>query len=212
MRLDQNELLFLNGVTRRPEPFGIFLTYPADAEMEGYKEKVTKSLQEKGVLDGEQKFTKEGTALLLLWERYCDCGKHLVLNHMFLAAYPDRRAIGVGRHGEEYELFSADSAVVMAALLKKFDFLRMGDTEGGYRLEKIPYDEWTREIEGYGENLLILGDYRKKAPEQEEVYYWKGDKGYRYDLGKGHRRQISSRSMRLQLLKYLGIKGGQQDG
>jgi len=210
MKLNQDELVFLTGVTKGAEPFGLFLKYPGKDRIEDYKKEVLSSLQEKGILDQEQKFTREGTALLLLWEAYRGCKKHLILNHLYLAVCPNRRVIGIGKQGEDYELFSTDSAVVLTALLKKYEFLRTDGTKEHHLpkklpCEKLPYGDWVKELEDCQENLLILGDYREKTPRQEDVYYWKENKGYRYDPGNGYRREISSRSMRLQFLNYLEI-------
>ena len=212
MKLNQDELLFLNHVTEGAPPFGVFLKYPPNTEVRSYKNKLMKSLQEKGIIDAQQKFTKEGAAVLLLWQEYRNCKKHVVLNHILMAVLPDRRVIGIIKKEQEFEIFSADSAAVMLALLKKYDFLCLGNTKGNYLLEKCPYENWADEMERYGDNVLVIGEYTEYTPEKEEIYYWKEDTGYRYDLNTGYRRQISSRAVRLQFLRYLNLVKEQKNG
>lgn len=212
MRFSEEELVFFNGVTKGETPFGIFLYYPTEEKIEEYKKKVLKSLQEKGILNEEEKFTKEGIAVVMAWEEYRNCKKHLIFNRLYLAMLPNRRVIGLIRAGKEYEFFISDSAAVMMGFWKKHEFLRQGNTEGSYKMEKIPYSTWEGEIEKYGENILMYGEYRGKNPQKEEVYYWKGNIGYRYDMNTGYRRQMGSRAMRLQILKNLGITKEQING
>lgn len=212
MRLNQDELLFLNHVTEGEPPFGMFLRYPPNMEVSSYKNKVMRSLLEKGIIDTQQKFTKEGVAILLLWEEYRNCKKHVVLNHILMAVLPNRRVIGIIKKEHEFEIFSTDSAAIMLALLKKYDFLCLGNTEGNYHLEKYSYADWAKEMEQYGDNILVFGEYTEYTPKKEEIYYWKEDKGYRYDLNTGYRRQISSRAMRLQFLRHLNLVKEQENG
>lgn len=207
MRLTKQELIFMTAVTRQRDPFGVFLSYPKKDEMSQYKEKVVRLLQTKNILGQDQKLTREGQALLMLWENYCTCKKHLIINQCLFAVNRDRRVTGLKKEKDEYEFFSMDSVVVLMAILKKNQFLRGADTKCSGDMERIEYDEWVSGLEqGIDEDLLILGDYRNKTPQKEEVYYWKDNLGYCYDLASGYRRQISPRTMRMRLMNYLEVR------
>lgn len=205
MKLSQNELLFLNSVTKGAAPFGILFQFPGAEHATAYQAEVLQSLKEKGILDETEKFTEKGTILLLLWECYRNSKKHLILNRMYLAEGPDSQLIGIEKKEDGYELFLTDGGTVMAAVLTKYEFLRQGNTAGDYQLEQVDYQEWGKEMAAYGEHVLMLGEYQEKEPQKEEVYYWEEMCGYRYDIRTGYRRQMSSRSMRIKLLTYFGV-------
>jgi hypothetical protein len=216
MNLTQEELLFINEVTKGREPFGLFLKYPEQDEMEKYKMEVVKSLQEKGILSETQSFTQKGIALLLLWEEYRNCEKHLIMNHTYLSISQNRRVVGIKKTKGEYQLFSTDSMAILYTILRDYKFLQQEDIRKQYKAEKVSYEAWSKEIETFGDQILIIGDYRKKEVldaeivNQEEVrkecvYYWKDHHGYMYDMNLGERREAGPRTIRMELLRYLGI-------
>ena len=204
MRLSEGEMLFINSVTKGRTPFGIICKYPEESKMEEYKKEVVLSLRKKGILDDEKKFTPKGIALLLLWEQYRNSERHMVLNHLMLSVSTKRRVICVAKMSDGYEVFSADSGFVMFALLKRHEFLRSQDTKCPIVLEKLLYEEWTESLGAYGDGLLITGIYRKNEPEREEVYCWRGETGYKYDLSGQFQRKISARTVRMRLMSDLG--------
>lgn len=208
MRLSKDELLFINGVTKGTSPFGVFFKYPSESQMEEYKQRVIKSLQEKKILDRNNKFTKEGIAVLMLWELYRNCEKHLIINKMKLAVFPNRRVIGIEdmENENEYELISLDSIVILTSLIKECNYMKGEEKEVSCRQENITFEQWGDEIEDYDGEVIILGEYINQKVIQEEAYYWNENKGYRYDMNKGIKREISPRSMRLRLMMYLEIK------
>ncbi len=211
MKISQNELLFINSVTKGPEPFGVFLRYPGEEKYSGYKKEVIQTLQMKRILNDNQKFTNEGTALLLLWEEYRNSRKHLIINHMILAICASGRVIVISKQEDDYELFSVDGAVIMAALLKKYEFLRREEKEENTDLKKIPYEDWAKDMEQYGGNVVIIGAFLEREPRKEEVYYWSGNKGYRYEIASCYQSTMSPRRMRMCLLEYLGMERGTKD-
>ncbi len=212
MRVSQDELLFINSVTKGPEPFGVLLRYPGQEKISGFKKEVIQTLQMKQILNENQKFTKEGAALLLLWEEYRNSRKHLILNHIILAICPKGRVIGITKQENGYEIFSVHGAVVMTALLKKYKFLRMETRGMNCEQKKIPYADWAKEMERYGENVIITGVFHEREPETEEVFYWSGDKGCRYEIASCWQSTMSPRTMRMCLLNDLGIGREDQDG
>lgn len=206
MRLNKNELLFINEVTKGPAPFGIILSYPKEEHVEEFKKEVLQSLKEKEFIDSKEKFTEKGIALLLVWEEYRKCSKHLILNQMYLSVGSNRRVVGIVRDEEEYDVFSTDSVAIMAKLIESYEFLGKKDNKVSIEVEKVSYDDWVEELERCQGDILVLGEFQDKTPETEEVYYWKEDKGYRYNINLGYRRQMSPRDMRLRFLRYLEIR------
>ncbi|WP_455717220.1 DUF5081 family protein [Anaerosporobacter sp.] len=206
MRISKEELLFINEVTKGPNPFGVFFKYPLESQMAEYKDRVIKSFQTKKLLDRDNKFTKEGIAILMLWEEYRKCEKHLIINKMKLAVYPNRRVIGIADRENEYELIAVDSVVILTSLLKECNYMTEKEKEVSFRQEKITFEQWLEELEDYDGEVIVLGEYINQKVKQEEAYYWKENKGFKYDMSKGSKREISPRSMRLQLMMHLELK------
>ncbi len=65
LKLTEDELLFINSVTKGPVPFGVFLKYPAWKDTEDLKEEILLSLQKKGIVNEEKKITEFGMIPLL---------------------------------------------------------------------------------------------------------------------------------------------------
>lgn len=60
LKLTEEELIFMNSVTKGPVPFGVFLKYPVWKDTEDLKEEIMGSLQKKGILNEEDYWDAKG--------------------------------------------------------------------------------------------------------------------------------------------------------
>lgn len=211
MKFTSEELLFFQEVTSAPVPFGIFLKFPSGKKGNQVGEETVATLQEKGVLDAQRKFTKWGMATLMLWEAYGKSERYLIINNSFLGLTKEGRVIHVQKESDGYEILSFDRAVFLHRLLRRCAFL----CEESRMKELLPatdlaYEDWLREIESYGENLLVVGAYERRQEcfqaVEEMVYYWRGKEGYRYDFGSAKVQSIRPIEMRHWFLDWTGLK------
>lgn len=210
LKLTEDELLFINSVTKGPVPFGVFLKYPAWKDTEDLKEEILLSLQKKGIVNEEKKITEFGMIPLLMWEEYRNAVHHLVLNETCFAVLPNGRLTGVRKMGREYYLSTGRGEEILLELLKKNRFLCGGEKEGEhYTSRRLTYDEWSRLMHEKDYQMLITGSYVDYKPEKETAYYWDEEEGYQYDLNKGRERRLKPRQMRRRLMEVLNVREGE---
>lgn len=151
LMVSEQELLWMNQVTRGPAPFGVCLKYPANKDVGEVKTQLTESLKEKRILDGSGRLSSYGTTQLMLWEEYRRAERHLVVNGMFLAVLENGRMVAVKKGGTDYYMTTTWGQEVLLALLKEIPFLRQGDEEQ----ENVPscrlsYEEWSKKMQEEG--------------------------------------------------------------
>ncbi len=213
LKLTEEELIFINNVTKGPAPFGVFLKYPAWKDTGKLEEELLGSLMEKGILDAGKKITGYGMIPLLLWEEYRNADRHLVLNQAVFAVLPDGRLTGVRKIGKDYYLTTGRGGELVFELLKQSPFLRGGEKEGEhYASRRLSYDEWGRRMREEDYQVLVAGSYAGYSPEKETAYYWNQEEGWQYDLNKGRERRLKPRQMRMRLLELFNVReGGTKD-
>lgn len=207
MRFSEAELLFLTTVTRSQVPFGLFLKFPKGKTGDEIGEEAVRELQKKHILDGQRKFTKWGTATVMLWESYCSCKKHLILNKMFAGITDEGRAIIIKKEADSYEILSFDRAALMVSLLRYCPFLCGADEDGADQSSRdMGYDQWLETIRDHGDAILMTGEYDGFQVRKEQAFFWEEKKGYVYDLNEQQISRIQPRAMRIRLMDQLGIK------
>lgn len=207
LMVSEQELLWMNQVTRGAAPFGVCLKYPANKDVGEVKTQLTESLKEKRILDGSGRLSSYGTTQLMLWEEYRRAERHLVVNGMFLAVLENGRMVAVKKGGTGYYMTTTWGQEVLLALLKEIPFLRQGDEEQ----ENVPscrlsYEEWSKKMQEEGWEILFTGSFRNYEPEKEVAYCWKEGIGCQYDLNRGWERRIRPRQMRLRLMEFLEVR------
>jgi len=211
LKLTEEELIFMNSVTKGPVPFGVFLKYPVWKDTEDLKEEIVRSLQKKGILNEERKITEFGMIPLIMWEEYRNAVHHMVLNQTCFAVLPNGRLIGIRNTGKEYWLSTGRGEEILLELLQKNRFLRGGENEREhYTSRRLTYDEWSRLMHEKDYHMLIAGSYVNYKPEKETAYYWDEEEGYQYDLNKGRERRLRPRQMRMRLMELLNVREGGQ--
>lgn len=206
MRLSRTELFFMNQITKGPLPFGVSLKYDRSCSVEDQKKQIVTSFQQKRLMDEKEQLTKEGFALLQIWESYRRCDVHLIINKNYIAVYPDRRSIILSPVGEEYELYSVDSSKILFTLIKECSFMQGEDYTPDKHVYIMDYDKWYQEIAEYDSNIMVIGEFYKRATKSEMVYYWNNQKGYQYDFHSKEKRELSPRMLRIQCMRYLNVK------
>lgn len=210
LKLTEEELLFINSVTKGPVPFGVFLKYPAWKDTGDLKEEILLSLQEKGIVNEEKKITEFGMIPLIMWEEYRNAIHHLVLNETCFAVLSNGRLTGIRKMRGEYYLSTGRGEEILLELLKKNRFLCGGEKEREhYTSRRLTYDEWSKLMQEKDYHMLIAGSYVNYNPEKETAYYWDEEEGYQYDLNKGKERRLKPRQMRLRLMELLNVREGE---
>lgn len=207
LKVSEQELLWMNQVTRGPAPFGVYLKYPANKGVEEMKAHLTESLKGKGILDKSGRLSRYGTTQLMLWEEYRRAERHLVVNGVLLAILENGRMVAVRKDGTDYYMTATWGHEVLLSLLKELPFLRQGEEEQ----EKVPscrlsYEEWSKKMQEEGWEVLFTGSFRGYEPEKEVAYCWKDGSGCQYDLNREWERSILPRQMRLRLMELLEVR------
>lgn len=209
LKFTEEELIFINSITKGPAPFGVFLKYPVWRDTEELKSEVLTSLQEKQILGEDKKITEYGMIPLILWEEYRNAVRHIVLNQVCFAVLSNGRLVGVRKAEKQYYLTTGRGKEIFLELLKNNTFLCGGEKEGEhYTSRKLTYEEWSKMIREKDSNILVTGSYVNYRPEKEIAYYWEGEEGYQYDMNKGRERRLKPRQMRLRLMELLNIREG----
>lgn len=210
LKFTEEELIFINSITKGPAPFGVFLKYPVWRDTEELKSEVLTSLQEKQILGEDKKITEYGMIPLILWEEYRNAVRHIVLNQVCFAVLSNGRLVGVRKAEKQYYLTTGRGKEIFLELLKNNTFLCGGEKEGEhYTSRKLTYEEWSKMIREKDSNILVTGSYVNYRPEKEIAYYWEGEEGYQYDMNKERERRLKPRQMRLRLMELLNIREGE---
>lgn len=210
MRLTNHEIVFLTSVSRGRVPLGVAYQLPKQDEKEFFMKETVRSLVKKGILDEEEKLTKEGTALLWAWEQYRNSSTHIRLNHVTAAVLPGDALVTVMETEEGCEAACMRSELLMTELLKQSEYLRRGEEkpERG-RWQDISGKEWKEKLEE-SDDAIYLAEYHSGRLVSEKVYFWKGQKGYLFHKSQGRIRELSPGVMRRQI--YRALKGSEADG
>lgn len=203
MRLTNNEIVFLISVTRGRAPLGITYHLPKPEEREAFLVETIRLLKEKGILDKEEKLTREGAALLWAFEQYRNSRTHVRLNHVIAAVLPGDVLVTVTEVEGGYEAACMRSELLMTELLKQSEYLRRGEekAERG-RWRDISEEEWKKQLEE-SEGAVYMAEYRSGSLLLEKIYYWKGEKGCLLQKEKGRIRELSPGLMRKQIYQKL---------
>lgn len=210
MKLTNNEIVFLTSVGRGSIPFGVRYHMPQAGKEDEFIEETMQSLTEKGILDEEQKLTREGAVLIRIWELYRNCRRHIIINRIHAAVLDGGQLITVYRNGEEYEVSCMHSAVLMLAILKQSEYLCMGEEKperGKWRT--IGAEEWQKELEEI-EGFIPVMEYEGVKMQAEKLFYWKKQEGYLLNPDNMRVRRLSPALMRQQIYKILGGENSEQ--
>lgn len=123
LKFTEEELTFINSITKGPAPFGVFLKYPVWRDTEELKSEVLTSLQEKQILGEDKKITEYGMIPLILWEEYRNAVSHIVLNQVCFAVLSNGRLVGVRKAEKQYYLTTGRGKEIFLELLKNNTFL-----------------------------------------------------------------------------------------
>ena len=210
MRLTNQEIVFLTSVTRGRAPLGAAYQLPKQEEKERFMKETVRSLVKKGILDEEEKLTRDGAGLLWAWEQYRNSRVHIRLNHVTAAVLPGDALIAVMETEEGCEAACLRSEVLMTELLKQSEYLRSGEEkpEKG-RWQDIDEAGWKEKVEE-SDGAIYAAEYLSGRLVSEKVYFWKGRKGYLLHKSQGRIRELSPGVMRRQI--YRTLKGSEEDG
>lgn len=207
MQFTNNEIVFLTSVSKGRKPLGIHYRMPQDDRRQEFIEETIQSLIQKGLLDSERQLTKEGAAMIRFWEIYRNSKKHVVVNRIKAAVLEDGKLITVCGNGDFYEVVCMESAVFMMGIVKKAEYLRLGEQkpERG-KWQSIKPEEWEQEM-ATAEGCIPIAEYENGFLQSQKLYYWKENQGFLMSLDRLRVRSLSPTVMRKQIFKILGGDG-----
>ena len=199
MKISNEEMMFMLSVSRGRKPLGIHTIMPSETERETYIRSTIQSLNRKGIVDNQEKLTKEGVDLISFLEQYRNNHRHVAIDNIFIAVLPEDRLITVQKTEEGYEFSCISTGVLLGVILKYSEYLRSE--------EKVPQrGKWQNiNIDGLIEKArksdggVWVREYMDGKLEEEKFYGWNKEEGYVVNLDSYRMRTLSPGIMRRQL-------------
>lgn len=200
MRFTAEEILFLNSLTKGGRPFNMRSQLSKKGlKAEEIVEGAIRGLTEKGLLDAERHLTKDGTAMLVCWQKYRNSRVHLLVNRLNVAVLPGNMVVAVHELEDGYGIDYMSSEVLMLAILKQCEYLRQGEEKqerGAW--ETISAEQWEMRA-GEAEGGVPISVYHGNELHEQSIYYWKGKQGYLFNPKRNRLRTLSAGVMRRQI-------------
>ena len=208
MRLSMMELVFMNSVTKGPEPLNIQLKLPILTLKARVIEDTVKNLQDSNILDSDRNLTKAGMIPMRLFELYRNAGEHFIVNQLRIARTSDGIWIVLVPVGDAFEIMALEPVLGMSLLVSTFPFLRQGqDRNAAACLSDQLTDTQMKELEKSVKQEFAIKKFANRKLTSEYLYYFTGEQCFLID-SKQQSTQIFPRDARVQIMEILGIKGG----
>ena len=208
MIFSSDELTFLCLVAKCPKPFGINLEKIQD-DPSNRAIKAKQSLMDKGILT-EDAITAEGTAVIKLWEEYCNASKFLICNKCVVALISDRRCVVSTLTDGGYDIASGDKVEVVYALLENKEVIRGEGKQVPPDVTSIgDYNSFRNRVIPFGENVLSIGAFDfNRGKRQERIFYWDEQNIYSFDPLKGEESIVDAPCVRRFIADGLELEKG----
>lgn len=205
MRFTEHEMVFFNSITKGNTVLGIPLSFrPKD----GHDKEVKRTVQgliEKGVLKSETELTRQGALPARALECYKESNRHIIINYLHIALLEKKEAVVIiPLKNHEYEMLRLPRTALLYLLLEKYPVLREMAKPTEVRSELVDIDTFLQELKEYDGNIMV-GEFRDKGMEKEQVYYWKGRRMYQYNLNNQLRKSVNPVQVRRELMTLLQI-------
>lgn len=207
MQFNNDEIIFLTSVTQGNKPFGISYRMPPEGKKAEVVARTLETLKKKAILDEEGKLTKEGAAVLRLWELYRNSSRHITVNQTKAAVMDKGKLITVCQQGEIYEVNATDSITLMQCLLRECPYLCQADEQPARgKWKGMSEEEWEQEMETI-EDGIPIAEYDHGKLSGRKVFYWKENQGYLCNVERLRVRSLTPQVMRKQIFQILGGEG-----
>lgn len=204
MRFTKKEIMFLTSVSYGKRPLGVTLQMPKQADREEYIRETLLSLAKKGLVSEEGRLTKEGAAVLKIWEMYRNSEKHTAVEDTYFAIIPEGKLLMITPVQEEYEIRFVMPEVLMHGILKVSGFLCLGEekmVKGKWQdFDEAEWMKKSQEIEG----SIHISEFVKGKQTSDNLYFWTKEKGFLVNVSRKRIRELSSGIMRRQIYATLG--------
>lgn len=204
MRFTKREIMFLTSVSHGKKPLGVIFQMPKQGEREDYIRETLLTLARKGLISEEGSLTKEGAAVLKIWEIYRNSENFVTVGETYFAIIPDGKLLMVSPVLEEYEVRFVMPEVIMHGALKESRFLCLSE-EKMIKGKWQDYDEteWMKKEEEI-EGGIHIREVSKGKQTSDNFYFWTKEKGYLVNVTRNRIRELSSGIMRRQIYSMLG--------
>lgn len=205
MRFTEHEMVFFNSITKGDTVLGIPLNF---CPKEGYDKAVKDTIQglmEKGVLKSETELSKQGALPASALECYKESNVHVIINYLHIALLEKKEAVVIiPLKNREYEMLRLPRVALLYLLLEKYPVLRGGGKTVKSQPELVDLDTFLQELKEQEGNIMA-GEFQNGTMVREQVYYWKEDTVYQYNLNTQLRKEVSPAQTRRELMKLLQI-------
>lgn len=205
MRFTEHEMVFFNSITKGDTVLGIPLNF---RPKEGYDKAVKDTIQglrEKGVLKSETELSKEGALPARALECYKESNVHVIINYLHIALLEKKEAVVIiPLKNREYEMLRLPRVALLYLLLEKYPVLRGGGKTVKSQPELVDMDSFLQELKEQ-EGNIVAGEFQNGTMVREQVYYWKEDTVYQYNLNTRLKKEVSPAQARRELMKLLQI-------
>ena len=213
MRLSMMELVFMNSVTKGPEPLNIQLKLPLLSIKARVIEDTVKNLQDSNILDSDRNLTKSGIIPMRLFELYKNAGEHFSVNQLRIARTCDDKWIVLVPVGDAFEILALEPVLGMSLLVSTFPFLRQGqDRHTDACLPHQLTDNQTVELKESVKQVLTIKKFVNRNLTSECLYYFTGEQCFLIDSKHQLYTQLYPRDARVQIMEILDIKGDIENG
>ena len=160
---------------------------------------------EKGVLKSETELSKEGALPARALECYKESNVHVIINYLHIALLEKKEAVVIiPLKNREYEMLRLPRVALLYLLLEKYPVLRGGGKTVKSQPELVDLDSFLQELKEQEGNIMA-GEFQNGTMVREQVYYWKEDTVYQYNLNTQLRKEVSPAQARRELMKLLQI-------
>lgn len=206
MKFTEHEMVFFNSITKGNTVFGIPLGFRSKDGHDREVEKTIQGLLEKGVLQSETKLSRQGALPARALECYKESKTHIIINYLHIALLEKGEAVVIiPLKNREYEMLKIPRIALLYLLLNKYPLLRGEAKTIETGPELVDIDTFLKELKEQEGNIMV-GEFQNEAIVKEQVYFWKEERVYQYDLNAQLKREVSPVQIRRELLNLLQIR------
>lgn len=206
MKFSKKELVCFNSIIDGKAIVGITLSKEEIKDEDKYIDETIALLKEKNILDENGKLKQIGILPIKALEEYKSSKEHLSINTLRIAILQDNKIVVIDTKDDKYDIYMSHKALFIKEILGKSNFMRLSSNKNEkFKIEKIEYSKLINQKENYEKNSLSINKYSFGCIISEKIYYWDDNAGFEYDLINSERLQLSPRTMRMNLLKDIGL-------
>lgn len=206
MKFTEHEMVFFNSITKGNTVFGIPLSFRSKDSHDREVKRTIQGLLEKGVLQSETELSRQAALPARALECYKESKTHIIINYLHIALLEKREAVVIiPLKNREYEMLKLPRIALLYLLLNKYPLLRGEAKPIETGPELVDIDTFLKELKEQEGNIMV-GEFQNEAIVKEQVYFWKEERIYQYDLNAQLKREVSPVQIRRELLNLLQIR------